>query len=70
MTILFSISFFLTDMNCVFVASVEALLFTPKHSLTGPVGQPFASRLGGAAVHVHGDAPTLTMEPGSPVSDV
>jgi hypothetical protein len=26
--------------------------FTPIHSLTSPVGQLFASRLGGAAVHV------------------
>ncbi len=43
--------------------------FTPIHSLTGPVGQPFASRLGGS-----GSRPmvalTLTMEPGSPVSNV
>jgi hypothetical protein len=35
------------------------------HSLTGPVGQPFASRLGRQQ-----DVPTLTMELGSPVSDV
>ncbi len=43
--------------------------FIPIHSLTGPMGQPFASRLGG-----HGsctrDAPSLTMEPGSHVSAV
>jgi hypothetical protein len=43
--------------------------FTPIHSLTGPVGQPFASCLGGSSSGP-GDAPTLTMEPGSPVSDV
>ncbi len=38
---------------------------TPLHSLTGPVGQSFACRLGGSG---SGDAPTLTMELGSPVS--
>ncbi len=43
--------------------------FTPIHSLTGPVGQPFASRLEGSGSHP-GDEPTLTMEPGSPVSNV
>jgi hypothetical protein len=40
--------------------------FTPLHSLTGPVGQLFASRLG---LHP-GEAPTLPMKLGSPVSDV
>jgi hypothetical protein len=43
--------------------------FTPIHSLTGPVGQPFASPLWGS-ISWPGDAPTLTIEPGSPVSDV
>jgi hypothetical protein len=38
---------------------------TPLHSLTGPVGQLFASCPGGQR-----GVPTLTMEPGSPVSDV
>ncbi len=38
-------------------------------SLTGPVGQLFASRLGGSS-SCPGDAPPLTTEPGSPVSDV
>jgi hypothetical protein len=31
--------------------------FTPIHSLTGPVGQPFASRLGGATVGFPGVLP-------------
>jgi hypothetical protein len=52
---------------------VEALQlhsnFIPMHSLTGPVGQPFASRLGGQQF-VSCDAPTPTTEPGSPVCDV
>ncbi len=47
---------------------VEILQLTHIHSLTGPVGQPFASRLGGCSLRP-GDAPTLTMEPCSPVSD-
>jgi hypothetical protein len=34
--------------------------FPPIHSLTGPVGQPFASCLGGSGSRP-GDAPTLTM---------
>jgi hypothetical protein len=38
--------------------------FTPIYSLTGPVGQLFASRLGGQRPRI-GDAPTLTMELGS-----
>ncbi len=41
---------------------------TPLHSLTGPVGQPFASHLGMAAVHP-GIAPAL-LELGAPVSNV
>jgi hypothetical protein len=41
-------------------------ILTLLHSLTGPVGQPFASCLGGQRP---GDAPTLPMELGSPVSD-
>jgi hypothetical protein len=40
------------------------------HSLTGPVGQPFASHLGGQRGTRPRDAPTITIEPGSPVSDV
>jgi hypothetical protein len=37
--------------------------------LTGPVGQQFASRLGGSSSRPR-SASTLTMEPGSPVSNV
>jgi hypothetical protein len=48
---------------------VEALHFTPIHSLTGPVGKPFASHLGGSGL-CPGDAPTLTIEQGSLASDV
>jgi hypothetical protein len=29
----------------------SSYILTPLHSFTGPVGQPFASRLGGGAVH-------------------
>ncbi len=43
--------------------------FSWIHSLTGPVDKPFASRLGDSGLH-SGDAPTLTMEPGSSVNDV
>jgi hypothetical protein len=43
---------------------------TPIHSLTDQVGQPFASRLGGAAARVPVVHPHLQLEPGSPVSDV
>ncbi len=43
--------------------------FTPKHSLTGPVGQPFASHLGRQRCMFWG-CTYLTMEPGSPVSNV
>jgi hypothetical protein len=48
---------------------VDAWSFTPIHSLTGPVGQPFASRIGDSGSRP-GDAPALTIEPDSPVSDV
>ncbi len=41
---------------------------TPIHSLTGPVGHLFTSRLGGQQFARHRDAPTLSMEPGSPVA--
>jgi hypothetical protein len=37
--------------------------FTSIHGLTGPVGQPFASRVGVSGLHPR-DAPNLTMEPG------
>ncbi len=40
--------------------------FTTIHNLTGPVGQPFASCPGGSSSRPR-DAPTLTMELGSPV---
>ncbi len=40
----------------------------PLQSLTGPEGQLFSSRLGGAGLHP-GDAPTL-LEPASPISNV
>jgi hypothetical protein len=46
-----------------------ACRFTPIHSLTGPESQPFASHLGDRGLHPR-DAPKLTMEPGSPASDV
>jgi hypothetical protein len=46
-----------------------ALAFlTPLKSLTGPVGQPFASCLGGSGSRPR-DAPTV-LELGSPVSNV
>jgi hypothetical protein len=47
---------------------VEALQLHSK-TQSSPVGQPFASHLGGSGLHT-GDALTLTMEPGPPVSDV
>jgi hypothetical protein len=32
-------------------AQWSSCILTPQHSLTGPVGQPFASRLGGVVIH-------------------
>jgi hypothetical protein len=43
--------------------------FTLIHSRTGPVGQLFAFSLGGSSLYPE-NAPTLAMEPGSPVTDV
>jgi hypothetical protein len=43
--------------------------FIPIHSHTGLVGQPFAPHLGNNGLRPWGK-PTLTMEPGSPASDV
>ncbi len=42
---------------------------TVIHSPTGPVGQLFAFSLGGSSLYPE-NAPTLAMEPGSPVTDV
>jgi hypothetical protein len=43
--------------------------FTPIHSLNGQVGQPFVCFLPRGAVFTPWDAPTLTMELGSTVSE-
>ncbi len=43
--------------------------YSPIHNLTVPMGQPFTSGLGGYGSCPR-DALTLTMEPGSPVSNV
>jgi hypothetical protein len=56
-----------------FLSPIEGLWrhcsYSPLHSLTGPVGQLFASHpVGSGSCPWH--APKLTMEPGSPVSNV